>query len=88
MAEFDNPTYVIDLTNSRNISYIEHAEPRVSFALYVVPDHDATSKPVLATATLNAKSTQLSVHVETATGAQDHVWTWDYLKDAIEARRS
>lgn len=88
MAEFESPAYVLDLENSLNRAHIESAKPNVPFTVLVVPDTDLSATPIAATGLLNADATFFSVEVVTPVGTQTHSWTWEFLRNALAARRS
>ncbi len=87
MAEFESPTYVLDLSHSLNRAHIEGAEPNTPLKVLVVPESDLSAKPIAATGLLSADSTSFSVEVVTPAGTQSHTWTWAFLKKALAARR-
>ena len=88
MAEFECPTYVIDLANSLNRAHIESAKPDIPINLLVVPENDLAAKSIHATGLLSTDGTSFSVQVATTAGTQAHTWNWDFLKNAIHARRN
>jgi hypothetical protein len=87
MAEFESPSYVLDLANSINCAHIESAKPNVSFRVLVVPESDLSAASMSATGLLSVDSTSFSVTVETPAGTQEHSWPWESLRDALAARR-
>jgi len=88
MAEFECPTYVIDLSISSNWAHIESAKPDIPINLLVVPENDLATKPIIATGVRSNDGTSFSVQVITTAGTQAHTWIWDSLKNAIHVRRN
>jgi hypothetical protein len=87
MAEFESPTYILDLRDSLNCATLEGASPGEEIQVLVRPENDEASAPIRATGTLSSDSQTFQVVVTTSAGEQTHSWNYDTLKDALRARR-
>lgn len=87
MAEFESPTYVLDLRDRSNCSRIESAKPGKEIRVLVRPEHDTTVRPIVAKATLSNDGASFFVVVTTADGEQTHDWGFKDLLEAISVHR-
>ena len=70
MAEFESPTYALDLRHRSNCLSIASAKPGQEIRVLVRPEDDATAQPIVATGTLSNDGTSFSVVVMGEDGAQ------------------
>ena len=70
MAEFESPTYALDLRHQSNCLSIASAKPGQEIRVLVRPEDDATAELTIATGTLSNDGTSFSVVVTGPDGAQ------------------
>jgi hypothetical protein len=87
MAEFESPTYVLDLRNKSNCSRIESAKVGKEIQVLVRPENDSMAQPIVAMGILSKDATSFCVVVKTADGEQTHDWGYNDLLEAISAHR-
>lgn len=87
MAEFESPTYVLDLRDSSNCSRIQSCKPGKEIQVLVRPEQDATVKPIMAKGIRSHDGASFSVVVTTADGKQTHEWGYTDLLEAISVHR-
>lgn len=86
MAEFDSPTYYLDLKDKSTRSRIQTARPGGKpVQVRVRSEEDPKAQPLVAEGTLNLDSTEFKVVVKTHEGEQAHVRDWTELRKAIDA---
>jgi len=85
MPEFEFPTYVLHLADSRNRACIESAIPNTPISVLVVPEHDLGAIPTKAKGLRSVDGASFTVDVVTPMGTQTHEWTWAFLENAVNA---
>ena len=86
MAEFESPTYVLDLRDKSNCSRIESAKPGKEVQVLVRPENDSMAQPIKAMGTRSKDGTSFNVVVTTADGKQTFDWDHNVLKNAISVQ--
>ena len=87
MAEFEAPTYYLDLKDKSTRSRIESARPGQTVQVRVRSAEDLSAAPLVAKGTRNLGSTEFQVVVETPAGEQTHVRGWVELCKDLAALR-
>lgn len=87
MAEFESPTYYLDLPAKSVRSSIESAKPGKTVQVRVRSAEDPTAASIGAKGTLNLDSTEFRVVVKTPAGEQTHVRGWVELCKDLAALR-
>ena len=87
MAEFESPTYILDLRHGLNRATLVGAIPGKEIDVLVRPEDDEFAQPTRAKGTLSADGQFFEVVVSTGSGEQTHSWNFEVLKSAIRAHR-
>ena len=82
MAEFDRPTYVLDLRDKIVRQRIENAIPNRVVNVLVRTDPDRGSPSIAARGVLTDEG-MFDIKVVTSDGEQNFTWNYKFLLDAV-----